>query len=307
MMNKYLLFVSIILGFVWSCSDSELQTPGNEFLDHFGDGSYVVEVNGLLNKFEQNTHAVNNSSLSTVNGANANGSSIAISIPQNLAVGHYDELDGAKIVIFSTAGYFSNVGPNGILPFDLNITAVNNSQGYVTGTFSGSVVNSVTGEIRNLTNGKFIKINFPANPSSDRILKGKFNGLELDFSTNAQAQGVTTAAVISGQNTNSVQTLNITIPNGISVGTFTEEQHVVVRVNLGTTTNPSDFYSNYDTATDTYLPVTLTISSINLGENGQGTVTGSFSGEITKFINGQPTEVIEITSGVIKVPIGVAP
>lgn len=306
-MNKYLLLAYLFLGFAWSCSDSDLQTPGNEFLDHFGDGSYVVEVNGLLNNFSKVTSAENHSTMSSINGANANGSSISISLPSNLTVGTYNEMDGAKIIIFSTEGYFSNLSDNGTHPFELKITSVNNSAGYVSGTFSGTVQNSLTGELRTLTNGKFVKIQFPPNPSANRILKAQFNDVEIDFSTNAQAQGVTTAAVISGQNTNSIQTLNITIPNGIAVGTFTEENQVILRVNLETTANPSDMYSNYDTATDTYLPLSLTITSIDLGENGEGTVKGYFSGEITKFINGNPGEIIEVTSGEIKVPILPAP
>src|SRR5690606_35231400 len=114
--------------------------------------------------------------------------------------------------------------------------------------FTGTVYNSVSGETRTLTNGKFIEIQFMPTPPSNSILKANFNDTAFDFSTNATASGTQTAAVIQGVNTDQIQTLSITVPGGIAIGSFTEENEVVYQVNLGTSTNPSDVYTNYNAA-----------------------------------------------------------
>ena len=304
-MTKYFLFAFLMLGLVWSCSDGELQTPGDEYLTGNQDGMYVVDINGVLKNFGKVTQATSSSNGSEIKGTSATGGTISISLPLGLATGNYTELNGAMITIMTPEGVFTNMGMDGVpLAFNLSITSVNNSQGFVSGIFSGSVMNSATEEVLNLTNGKFVKIQFQPVVNIDRVLEAKFNEELFDFSTNATAQGVTTAAVISGENTNQVQTLSLMIPGGIGVATFTEADLVEIKVNLGTTNNPSDYYSNYDPISDTYLPVTLTITSINLGEGETiGRVKGTFSGTITKFVNGVPGEEIIVTEGKIDVPI----
>lgn len=305
-MNKYFLFAFLLFGLVWSCSDSELYTPGDEFLSGgIATGTYQVELNGTLWKFDKTTQAYNNPSQSEVNGAGSTGNTISIRIPQSLSTGNYSESDEALVMMMLNNGVYSNMdGAGNFLPFNLSITSVDNSSGQVSGKFSGTVSNIATGETITLTNGIFVKIHFIPTTDSDWKLKADFNGEGKDFSTNARAEGITTAAMIVGENQNQAQTLSITIPGGLSEGTFTEEDEVKVQVNLGTTTNPSDVYTNYDPTTDTYLPATLKITSITLGDgNSVGVVKGNFSGIITKFINGVPGEEVEVTSGEIKVPI----
>lgn len=304
-MTKYFLFAFLTFGLLWSCTDGELQTPGDEFMAGNEDGSYSVEMNGVFKNFSKVTQATSSSGGSDISGTSSAGGSISITLPQVLATGNYTELNGAMVTIMTQEGVFTNMGIDGApLSFNLSITSVNNSQGFVSGIFSGSVMNLTTDEIVNLTNGKFVKIQFTPVVNIDRVLEAKFNDELFDFSTNAYAQGITTGAVISGENTNQVQTLSLMIPGGIGVATFTEEDLVEIKVNLGTTNNPSDFYSNYDPVSDTYLPVVLTITSIDLGEGDTaGRVKGTFSGTITKFTNGVPGEEIIVTEGKINVPI----
>lgn len=304
-MTKYFLFAFLTLGLLWSCTDGELQTPGDEYLTGNEDGSYSVDMNGVFKNFSKVTQATSSSGGSDISGTSSAGGSISITLPQVLATGNYTELNGAMVTIMTQEGVFTNMGIDGApLSFNLSITSVNNSQGFVSGIFSGSVMNLTTDEIVNLTNGKFVKIQFTPVVNIDRVLEAKFNDELFDFSTNAYAQGITTGAVISGENTNQVQTLSLMIPGGIGVATFTEEDLVEIKVNLGTTNNPSDFYSNYDPVSDTYLPVVLTITSIDLGEGDTaGRVKGTFSGTITKFTNGVPGEEIIVTEGKINVPI----
>ncbi|MFA7448280.1 MAG: hypothetical protein WCY77_07590 [Weeksellaceae bacterium] len=304
-MTKYFLFAFLTFGLLWSCTDGELQTPGDEYLTGDQDGSYSVDMNGVFKNFGKVTQATSSSGGSDISGTSSAGGSISITLPQVLATGNYTELNGAMITIMTQDGVFTNIGMDGApLSFNLSITSVNNSQGFVSGIFSGSVMNLTTDEIVNLTNGKFVKIQFTPVVNIDRVLEAKFNDELFDFSTNANAQGITTGAIISGENTNQVQTLSLMIPGGIGVDTFTEEDLVEIKVNLGTTNNPSDFYSNYDPVSDTYLPVVLTITSIDLGEGDTtGRVKGTFSGTITKFTNGVPGEEIIVTEGKINVPI----
>lgn len=303
-MNKFILLACLFMGLVWSCNESELITPGDEYINTLNDGDYVVDINGVFTKFSYTTGATSTATLSQINGASIDGQNISISLNQALSVGTYTQTQGASITISSAEGIYTNLDENGIaLPFTVNLSVVNNSLGKVSGTFEGSVMNQVTGEIKTLTNGKFISILFDPINNPTSALKGDFNGTTIDFSQNAKAQGVTTAAVISGENANTVKTLSISTPGGIAVGTFTEADQMVISVNLGSSNNPSDVYTNYDATTDSYLPVTMNITNITLNENGGGTVIGTFSGTITKFANGVPGEEITITNGSIKVPI----
>lgn len=69
---------------------------------------------------------------------------------------------------------------------------------------------------------------------------------------------------------------------------------------METSGNPNDVYSNYDAATETFLPFTLIITEITEGVNGR--VKGTFTGSIKKFVGGTDEE-IEITEGEIDVPV----
>ena len=299
-MNKYLLLPLLLLGLVWSCSDSELITPGDEFQNTTDPGTYTFELNGVFMDYSVGTTATSAADGSQIRGGNGAGQTIVLSIPQSLEVGAFSQADGATVIVSMGAeGVFTNVDANNeLLPLSVNIIAVNSSAGLVTGNFTGTVYNPVSEETRVITNGMFFEIQFEPEVVNNRILKANFNDQLFDFSTNAVAQGVQTAAVIHGVNTDQIQTLSITVPGGIAVGTLTEADQVVYQVNLGTSDNPNDVYSNYDATTDTYLPVSLNITVITTER-----VIGSFSGTITKFTNGVPGEEITITDGQINVPI----
>ena len=305
-MNKYFLFAFALFGLLLSCNDSELFTPGDEFLGGgITAGTYQVELNGNLWKFDDTTEAQSDAIQSYINGSNDNGNTISISKIGTLSTGTYTEADGTMVVLMMNNGIYSNVDEDGeFLPFELKITSVNQFQGHVSGRFSGMVSNMTTGEVITLTNGIFVNIEFETGVISTAKLKGDFNEVEKDFSINARAEGVTTAALIVGENQDQLQTLSITIPGGLSEEIFTEEDLVKVQVNLGTTTNPSDVYTNYDPLTDTFLPTTVNITSVELaGENTTGNVKGTFSGTIAKFVNGEIVDEVEITNGEIDVPI----
>src|SRR5690606_35683465 len=299
-MNKYLLLPFLLLGLLWSCSDSELITPGDEFQNTTDPGTYTFELNGVLMDYSVGTTATSSAEGSQIRGGNGAGQTIVLSIPQALAIGVLSQADGATVIASSAAeAVITNAdGNHQLLPPTVNIVAANSSAGLVTGNFSGTVYNPVSQETRVITNGMFFEIHFEPEVQNDRILKANFNDQLFDFSTNAIAQGVQTAAVIQGINIDQIQTLSITVPGGIAVGSFTEADQVVYQVNLGTSGNPNDVYSNYDATTDTYLPVTLNITVITTER-----VIGSFSGTITKFTNGVPGEEITITDGQINVPI----
>lgn len=305
-MNKYFLFAFALFGLLLSCNDSELFTPGDEFLGGgVTAGTYQVELNGNLWKFDDFTEAYSDAFQSAVNGTNDDGNTISITKIGELSVGTYNETEGTMVVLMMNNGIYSNIDGTGeLLPFELRITSINQSQGHVSGRFSGTVSNFTTGETITLTNGIFVNIEFEPEFSSSAKLKGDFNEIEKDFSINARAEGITTAAMIVGENQDQLQTLSITIPGGLSEAIFTEEDEVKIQVNLGTTTNPSDVYTNYDASTDTYLPVNVNIVNVELGgENTVGTVIGTFSGTIAKFVNGNIVDEVEITNGEIDVPI----
>lgn len=305
-MNKYLLFASILLGLVWSCSDSELFTPGDEYLPGLNKGAYQVNMNGALSNFSKFTEAISSVNGSEINGNSADGNMISISLPQKLSNGTYYETDGAMVTIVTDNGIFTNMDSAGtLLPFQLDITSVNNSAGLVSGKFSGNVANLLTGESVALTEGIFNLIEFdPSLPQTQWKLTAKFSGEAFDFSQNAKAEGVATAAIITGDNLTQAQTLTLKVPGGISVKTFTEEDHASVEVNLGSSENPSDVYTSYDPLTETYLPIKINITSVSIGdEETPGIVHGTFSGMIAKFSNGVPIDQVTITDGKIVVPI----
>ena len=146
-----------------------------------------------------------------------------------------------------------------------------------------------------------MQIQVQPTPQSDALLKANFNDTAFDFSNGANAMGIQTAAVIQGENIDQIQTLSITVPGGIGIGSYTEENNVIFQVNLGTSNNPTDVYTNYNAVTDTYLPVTLNITAVTTGEYAR--VLGTFSGTITKFTNGVPGEEITVSQGQINVPV----
>lgn len=303
-MNKYFLLAFLFVGFLWSCSDSELITPGDEFLNVTNPGTYSVDIDGVHTDFSYTTQATSSSDGSSINGTSIAGEDISIQLPGNLSTGVFAEANGARITInLGADGIFTNLDAAGeLLPLSVSVMEVNNNIGYVTGTFTGTVFNAATGVTKSLTNGQFYQIEFEPTASIDRVLKAEFNGTMLNFSTDANATGIATAAVISGFNSDNIQNLSITIPGGISEATYSEENNVVISVQLGTSNNPSDIYTNYNAATGEYLPFTLTITEITGDVDGR--VKGTFSGSITKFINGVPTGgMIEITNGEINVPI----
>src|SRR5690625_6319090 len=79
-MNKYFLFAFALFGLLLSCNDSELFTPGDEFLGGgITAGSYQVELNGNLWRFDDMTEAHSDAFQSYVNGTNDNGNTISIS------------------------------------------------------------------------------------------------------------------------------------------------------------------------------------------------------------------------------------
>lgn len=293
----------MVVGLFWSCSDSELITPGDEFLTEVESGTYTVERDGVFTDYSTVTSANSNEAASNINGANSIGESISILLPGNLALGTFTETQGAVIVLIMNDGSaYTNINLSGeLLPFTVVITDIDFTTGLVSGNFFGSAYNMVSDQTISLTNGLFFEIQFEPISTADHLLQGDFNGETIDFSTDAQATGITTAALISGHNAVENQSLSITIPGGIAVGTYTEANNVVIQVNLDSSGIPGDYYTNYDATTDTYLPVTLNISSV-VGTT-EGSVQGTFSGEITKFVGGVPTDVVTITNGQINVPI----
>jgi hypothetical protein len=306
-MNKYFLLSFLFFGFLWSCSDSELITPGDEFLTVIDPGTYTVDVDGATEDFSYVTQAINDPAESQINGTAMSGKSISISLTESLSTGVHSQIDGARITLnLGADGIFTNIAEDGTaLPLNISISQVNNNLGIVSGSFDATVFNVVTGATKILTNGNFYMIEFEPTVSNDRILKADFNGTAFDFSSEAKASGIATAAIISGFNVNQIQNLSINIPGGIAVGTYTEENNVVVRVQLGTSNDPNDYYTNYNATTDEYLPFTLNVTQITADVGGR--VLGNFTGTITKFVNGQATEEIEITNGVINVPVVVTP
>lgn len=300
-MNKYFLLV-LLFGFIYSCSDSELITPGDEFDIPLISGTYTAELNGDLTDFSETTSVNSNDVATSINGANAEGQTISISFPAILAEGTYLQTTGAiiSIVMGGDAGTFMNLSATGqLLPLIVKVTDLNMAEGVVSGTFSGEVYNAVADETLTITNGQFFEIPFTIVDGGGGILKAKFDNVLLDFSTDAMATGNVTNATISGQNAE-MQNLVITVPDGLEVGTMTEVNEIVVQVSLGTSGDPNDVYSNYDAVTETFLPFTLIITEITSGVDGR--VKGTFTGTIKKFVGGTGEE-IEITEGEIDVPV----
>jgi len=294
-------------GLIWSCSDSELVTPGDEFDIPLAPGTFSVEIDGVLTDFSETTSVLSNDSSTQISGANENGQSINISLSSSISEGSYNQGTGTvvSLIMGGTNGTYMNINAEGqLLPFNLTITELDMFNMVVTGIFSGTVYNTASEETVQLTNGRFVEIPFILEEGGDGILKANFgNGTEtvlLDFSSNAHATGMTTSAVISGENVDQIQTLSISVPDGIEPGTYTEEDEVTIQVNLGTSENPSDVYTNYDAANDVYLPFNLVITEITADVGGN--VIGTFNGTIQKFAGGND-EQIEITDGEINVPI----
>jgi len=306
-MRKYILLLFLMSGLIWSCSDSELVTPGDEFQIPLAPGTFSVEIDSELTDFSETTSVMSNDVSTQISGANENGQSINFSIASPLAEGNYNQ--GAGVIVSLNLGGedgpYLNIDDQGqFLPFKITITDLDMVDMVVSGTFSGTVYNMNAEETLELTNGQFVELPFTMEAGGDGILRANFsNGTDtvlLDFSSNAQATGMMTSAVISGENVDQVQTLSISVPDGIEVGTYTETDEVVIQVNLGTSDNPSDVYTNYDAANDVYLPFNLVITEITSDVDGH--VIGTFSGTIQKFGSGND-EQIEITDGEINVPI----
>ena len=308
-MRKYILLLFLMSGLIWSCSDSELLTPGDEFEVPLEPGTFSVEIDGVLTDFSETTSVMSNDASTQISGANENGQTIHISYPFTLSEGSYSQGLGAmvSVVLGGTNGLYNNSDADGaLLPFSITITELDMFHMTVSGVFSGTVYNLASDETVQLTNGRFVKLPFTLEEGGDGILRANFtNGTEtvlLDFSNNAKAMGLTTSAVISGENVDQVQTLSITVPDGIEPGVYTETDEVVIKVNLGSSGNPSDMYTNYDAVNDVYLPFTLTITDITADVGGN--VIGTFSGTIQKF-SGNNDEQIEITDGEINVPVAI--
>lgn len=306
-MRKYILLLFLMSGLIWSCSDSELVTPGDEFQIPLAPGTFSVEIDSELTDFSETTSVMSNDVSTQIGGANENGQSINFSIASPLAEGNYNQGTGviASLNLGGEDGPYLNIDDQGqFLPFKITITDLNMVDMVVSGTFSGTVYNMNAEETLELTNGQFVELPFTMEAGGDGILRANFsNGTDtvlLDFSSNAQATGMMTSAVISGENVDQVQTLSISVPDGIEVGTYTETDEVVIEVNLGTSDNPSDVYTNYDAANDVYLPFNLVITEITSDVDGH--VIGTFSGTIQKFGSGND-EQIDITDGEINVPI----
>ena len=306
-MRRYFWLLFAITGFVWSCSDSELLTPGDEFQEPLMPGTYTVEIDGVFSDFSETTSVNSNDASAQINGANAEGQTISIMLSSPIAETTYNQATGAMIsIVLSGEGIFNNIDSTGqFLPLIVEITELDMFNMTVSGTFAGSVYNSADETTRALTNGQFVELPLTITEGGDAILKATFGvddtQAELDFSTNANATGTTTNAVISGDNVDEIQDLILTVPDGIEEGvTYTEVDEVVIRVNLGTSDNPNDVYTNYDAANDVYLPVSITISEIT--QDVEGHVIGTFTGTIQKFGTGND-EQIEVTNGIINVPI----
>src|SRR5690606_13808480 len=273
-----------------SCSDSELTTPGDEFQIPLESGTFIADLNGVTYDFSE-TAAVNSNELTTnISGVNEEGQSINLFFPAALEEGNYTQANGAvvSLVMGGEEGIFSNLGANGqLLPSVIRITDLNMVDMVVSGVFSGEVYNAVAEETLEITNGKFQEIPFTIIESGDGILKGMFDSgtgaVLLDFSTDAVASGNVTNATISGQN-DEMQTLVITVPGGLEVGTLTEVDEVMINVSMATSENPNDVYTNYDAENETFLPFTLVITEITEGEDAR--VKGTFTGTIKKFIGG---------------------
>jgi hypothetical protein len=306
-MNRIFIFVFALFGVLYSCSDSELLTPGDEFQTPILPGTYSAELDGTLFDFSETVSATSNDAMSSIDGTNEEGQTIKITFQNPLEEGTYNQTSGGALIILTLGGdlgNFMNISAAGqFLPLTVKITELNMADMVVTGSFSGEVLNIASGETLEITNGIFKEIPFTMQDGGDGILKGLFDNVLLDFSNNAQATGQITNAVISGEN-DEMQTLRIIVPEGIDVGTFTEEDEVIFEVSLGTTPDPNEIYTNYDEVNDEYLPVTVVITEITQDVNGR--VKGTFSGTIKKF-NGGTGEEIEITAGEIDVPIVVSP
>lgn len=291
-----------LFGFLQSCSDSELLTPGDEFQTPILPGTYTAELNGVFTDFSETTSVNSNDVATSINGANEEGQTISISFPATLSEATYTQATGAVIMIVmgGDAGTFMNLGATGqLLPLRVRITELNMADRVVSGTFTGEVYNAVAEETLTITNGQFKELPFTLVDGGDGILKAKFDNVLLDFSTDAVAAGNVNNATISGQNAE-MQNLTITVPDGLEVGILTEANEVMVQVTLGTSGDPNDVYSNYDATTETFLPFTLNITEITEGADGR--VKGTFTGTIKKFVGGTDEE-IEITDGEIDVPV----
>lgn len=297
-MNKYCLFILAVFGFLYSCSDGELITPGDEFQYPVESGDFIAELNGEIYNFSKTTSVDSNESGTSINGENEEGQTISISFLSVLQEGTFSHTSGAGIIIaLGDEGMFTNLDATGeILPLTVRITDLDMADNEVTGTFSGEVYNIRTGETLTVTNGHFKELKFTLAEDGDRILRANFDNIPLNFNTDAQAAENAGVGTISGQS-DDMQNLTITVPVGLGVGTFTEVNEVMIQVALRTSDNPDDVYSNYDAATETFLPFTLVITEVTTDR-----VKGTFTGTIKKFV-GATDEEIEITEGEIDVPI----
>lgn len=284
---------------MYSCSDSELITPGDEFFTALPAGTYQAEFDGELMDFSEVTAAYSNATSTEINGESEEGRTIQLRFSETLLEGTYAQQDGAMIIVNlgGAEGLFRNINAAGqLLPLTIQITKINMVDKVVSGKFSGMMSN-MEGVEMEVTNGVFQEIPFEILEGGDGILNAKFNGVFLDFSNNAMASGAVTSAIISGEN-DELQTIKITVPGGLEVGTLTEADQLLFEVFISTTDSPNEMYTNYDAANDEYLPVILNIIEIE----DAGRVKGTFTGVIKKFNSGVDEE-INITEGIIDVPV----
>src|SRR5690606_19886906 len=98
-MRRYFWLLFAITGFVWSCSDSELLTPGDEFQEPELPGTFRVKIDGTLTDFSETTSVSSNEVSTQINGANAEGQMISIMLSSPISETTYNEVSGSTITL----------------------------------------------------------------------------------------------------------------------------------------------------------------------------------------------------------------
>lgn len=299
-MNRYFLLVIVFFGLVYSCSDSELITPGDEFVIPLEPGTFIADLNDETFDFSAVVSANSDEVATSINGVSKGGESISLTFQSPIIEGNFNQLEGATITIETQTGIYINIGETGeLLPLSIKVTEVDMAAKTVTGTFTATVYSLVLDEKLEVTNGKFHEIPFTLSEESNSTLKALFDGAPLDFNTDAAAINDASLSTISGVS-NTMENLIISVPQELEIGTFTDVEGVIIQLKIGTSTDPNDVYTNYDAASSTTLPVSIVITELTEGTDAR--IKGRFIGKIKKFVGGTGEE-IDITDGEFDVPV----
>jgi hypothetical protein len=288
--SKLLLSATLMSVLFISCSDD-----GSDNTPVAPTGNIIATVDGTA--WEATGVAIVSDNFISV-GGKSGGKTVQVTVFKDDAVGTY-EVKGVgaittytpeAIVLYETAGsgtsssiYFDNKEAVG----SVIITEIDEVNKTVSGTFQSKVKSFIDGSTAELTTGSFSKVPYTTEVTTS-TMNAKIDGVQFNSHIVVSAKAAGTL-ILNGQTLGGQQIITISVPEKVSVGTFT----------LG---EPgfTDHYATYTTNGEknyTSVSGTLKITAHNTTtKHIEGTF--SFSAELFGPVEG---DAISLTEGVFSI------